>query len=613
MPHELARGARDFSLRTYFQSVTFSSSFFFFPFDTSPAFVKPLVSNVMANIWERARKPPIAALNDAKKVVAGAFELVPKREALKEHASEAWWVYLVAWVGLRAATGAIKWAKNLPPANPNEEDEPDEPPEKEQVLESDASSALKELKNSVCSNYITQRKAAQQLRNLVRMLDENQASFRHALYFDFGWHITDAVLALAIVRREARMALRHLKKWQSPKRVDGVCLMTFPSNQWIRYEPVGVALIISAWNAPIVTLLQPLVGALAAGCSVLLKPNFETRHTAQLMERLLPAYMDSRVVKMLGPGYEHDHEAVNDALCAPPDVNCPDIVFFTGGARVARIINQEAAKRLIPTVMELGGNNPLIVSSDANLDLAAKQTVLLRFFRTGQVCVCPNTAFCEPSVVEQFAEKCVQYANAMFSTDPKENQMGKIISPSRVERLQRLLASSSGSILCGGSADPKKRHFDPTVVLLNSREDPLIQEEIFGPILAIVAVDSAESFIREHRMSNARPLISYIFTTDQRLMSLASSQLQAGSVNINSTFPSALIRKDLPFGGAGGLSGYGNYHHIYGARCFQYEKPVFKRTRFPYPPFIHDPNILYPPFPKWKVDMMRTFAKLISI
>ncbi|MBI3441028.1 MAG: aldehyde dehydrogenase family protein [Proteobacteria bacterium] len=339
-------------------------------------------------------------------------------------------------------------------------------------------------------------------------------------------------------------------------------------------EPLGVALIIGAWNYPLLLTLSPLVACIGAGNAAVIKPSEMSPATASLLAELLPKYLDPKAFHV-----ENGAVPETTALLAEKF----DKIFFTGSAKVGKIVMTAAANNLTPVTLELGGQSPVIVDKSADLKLAALRIAFAKFANAGQTCVAPNHLFVHKDVAEQFTEILKTTIQNFYGDDPQKSQdYGRIVDERNFSRLTSLMKGTN--IAYGGNSDKNNLYIAPTLLTNTDLTAPVMQEEIFGPILPIIKVgDVSEAF--NHVASHDRPLAAYVFAQDKDVIKKAE-EITAGAVCINN----ALIHlgvHDLPFGGVG-ESGFGQYHGKAGFDAFSHQKPILKSGGI-------EPGLHYPP------------------
>jgi aldehyde dehydrogenase (NAD+) len=428
-----------------------------------------------------------------------------------------------------------------------------------------------------------------QLRAMARMLSDGEEAFLDALAADLGKPAIEGWMTeLRHVQNEIDHILDHLKAWAAPERVR-VRAVLRPSKASIVPEPLGVALVIAPWNYPVHLLLLPMAYALAAGNAVVGKPSEITPRTAAALSRWVPRYLDESAVAIV----EGDAPVVTSLL----DQRW-DHIFYTGNGTVGRIVMEAAAKHLTPVTLELGGKSPTIIDRSANLAVAARRVAWGKFVNAGQTCVAPDYVLVDRAVEQPFVDLLTQELTAFYGSDPKASpDLTRIVSDRHFDRLHDLLEGrTSGRVVAGGGSDRSERYLAPTVVSDVSWDDALMREEIFGPILPVLAVngiDEAISNINAHE----KPLALYVFSEDQAAADRVIEETSSGGVCVNGTLLHLAVT-DLPFGGVG-ESGMGAYHGKAGFDTFSHRKAVFQRGTRP------DPSVMYPPYGRVKQWLLR--------
>jgi aldehyde dehydrogenase (NAD+) len=415
-----------------------------------------------------------------------------------------------------------------------------------------------------------------QLRALEKMMVENEPAIAAALEEDLDRSPFEAWLAdAATTAGEARYAAKHVKKWMRRKyrRLE---LAQLPGRGWVEYEPYGTVLIIGAWNYPFYLTLGPLVGAIAAGNTVVLKPSEIAQASADLMAELVPRYLDNEAIAVIEGDGAVSQELIAQAL---------DRVFFTGGTEIGRKVYEGAAPHLTPVTLELGGKSPVIVAADADVDVAAKRIAWIKLLNAGQTCVAPDYVLADAKVRDELVEKIGQ-AVTKFRSEEKTGL--RIVNQRQFDRLTGYLATTKGTIALGGNSDASTLRLEPTVVVDPDPDEPLMSNEIFGPILPVISVQSLDDAIRFVN-SRPKPLSAYLFTKTRAVRERVIREVPAGGMLVNHlAFQVSTAR--LPFGGVG-ASGMGAYHGRWGFEEFSHSKSVLtKPTRpdissFIYPPY----------------------------
>ncbi|MFG1934851.1 aldehyde dehydrogenase family protein [Mycobacterium sp. NPDC048908] len=416
----------------------------------------------------------------------------------------------------------------------------------------------------------------QQLLALEKMMIDNEGAVMEALEKDLGRSPFEAWLAdIASTAGEAKDAAKNVKKWMR-RRYRLLEMSQLPGRGWVEYEPYGTVLVIGAWNFPFVLTLGPAVGAIAAGNTVLLKPSEVCPASSALMAELVPKYLDNDAIAVI----EGDGTVSQELIAQGFDHIC-----FTGGTEIGRKVYEGAAPNLTPVTLELGGKSPVIVSADADIDVAAKRIAWTKLINSGQTCIAPDYVLADAKIRDQLIDKI----KAAVTTFEAKNPSGRrIVNERHFDRLTASLAATKGDVVVGGGSDPSKISIQPTVVVDPDPAEPLMTDEIFGPILPIVTVQSLDDAIG---FVNARPkpLAAYLFTKTKSVRERVIKEVTAGGMVVNHLLFQFSTNK-LPFGGVG-PSGMGAYHGKFGFEQFSHKKTVMtKPTRpdvgaFIYPPY----------------------------
>jgi aldehyde dehydrogenase (NAD+) len=423
-----------------------------------------------------------------------------------------------------------------------------------------------------------------QLAALQRLLSEQEGVLVAALNEDLGRPPTEAWLAdLAPVATEASYARKHLTKWARPRRV-GVPLAVHPARARFMYEPLGVVLIIGPWNYPIFLALSPLVGALAAGNCAIVKPSEHTPAVSAALRLLIPRYLDPDAVAVVEGGAEETQALMALGL---------DHVFFTGGPDVGKAVMAAAAPHLTPVTLELGGKSPVIVAADANVKVAARRVAFSKLMNSGQTCIAPDYVLVDRRVRADFVAE-LGTAVAAFTADRED--MLPLLNNRHARRIHDLLSNAGGSIVLGGNVDTENHRAELTVIVDPDPTSSMMTEEIFGPLLPVVSVDSLDAAI-SHIRRGPKPLAVYLFSSRRSTHKRVLDEISNGGTVINHLMFHVLVPQ-LPFGGVGN-SGMGTYHGRWGFETFSHRKSLLRKPSRP------DPDILYPPHTTVKRWMMR--------
>ncbi len=426
----------------------------------------------------------------------------------------------------------------------------------------------------------------QQLKQLIRLLEEQEEALERAVIEDLGKPQVEAYTSeVGFVKAEARHALKHFRKWARPVKMS-TPLFLKPGSSRVEYEPLGVILNISAWNYPVHLSLGPIVGAIAAGNCCVIKPSELAPAASRTIAELVPRYLDPQAVRVVEGGIPETTALLEESW---------DHIFYTGNGSVARIIMAAAARHLTPVTLELGGKSPVFVDKSAALGVAARRIAWAKAFNAGQSCVAPDYVLVEHEIKDKFIELLGKTFQSFLGTDAsKSEDYGRIINERHFDRILGLVDKQN--VVYGGGADRTSLFIEPTIVDEPAVDSPLMTEEIFGPVVPILAVSDIEEAI-EFINGRDKPLALYIYSENKRNHERILRRTSSGGVCINGSMYQ-LSNPSLPFGGVG-ASGMGNYHGEYGFRCFSHERAVLVRgTRI-------DPKQAYPPYDDATRRMMK--------
>lgn len=426
----------------------------------------------------------------------------------------------------------------------------------------------------------------QQLRQLRKMLSDNESRWLQSLREDLHKAPQEGfVTEVSVLYADIDHCLKHLKKWIAPRRVP-TPIIAQPASSYMLPEPLGVVLIIGAWNYPLQLLLAPLVPAIAAGNCAVLKPSELAPATSALVAELLPQYLDSNAFACVQGAVPETTALLEQRW---------DHILYTGGGRVGKIVMTAAARHLTPVTLELGGKSPCIVADDADMEIAARRIAWGKFTNAGQTCIAPDYLLCTRATAERLLPAIDQAVREMFGEDPRQSQdYGRIVNSHHARRLANYL--DDGEVVSGGQVDIEERYVAPTLLRGVGAETPLMQEEIFGPLLPVMEVDDlrkAEDFVN----GREKPLALYVFTRDRAIADRILARCSSGNVCVNDCMV-FMVAQDLPFGGVG-ASGMGVYHGEHGFRTFSHFKAVMKRRN------ILDLDLRYAPFSESKLKWLR--------
>ena len=417
-----------------------------------------------------------------------------------------------------------------------------------------------------------------QLVALRSMIKEHAKEFYAALWADLRRSRIEADwVDVKYMTSEIDHVLAHLRHWMAPLEVS-TPLVLMPSRAQVRFEPLGLGLIIGTWNYPVMVTLSPLVGAISAGNTAVIKPSEVSGATAEVIARLIPQYMDTNAFSVVLGGVPETTALLELEW---------DHIFYTGGSAVAKLIMTAAAKRLTPVVLELGGKNPTIVHSSANLRIAARRIALGRWFNAGQTCTAPDYVLVFKDVAADFLGYLKETLLQFYGENPQKSpDYGRIVNLHHFDRLIRLLAS--GNIYHGGQHDRIDRFIAPTVLLNVSPESPAMREEIFGPILPVCEIGDVQEVI-EFINSKPSPLGLYLFSEDRSTNERILNSTASGAAVVNDCALQPLLH-DLPFGGVGS-SGMGKYHGEWGFRAYTNARSILNHSTV-----LDFGNLRYPPY-----------------
>lgn len=411
-----------------------------------------------------------------------------------------------------------------------------------------------------------------------------------ALERDLGKSATESAMTeTGMVKSALNHMLRHTAHYAKNKRVP-TPLAQMPAQSLRKPSPFGVVLVMSPWNYPFLLTMEPLIEAIAAGNTVVLKPSAYAPNTSALIEKLINQYFDPSLIAVVTGGRE-ENQALLDAHF--------DHIFFTGSQHVGKEVMRKAAAHLTPVTLELGGKSPCIVERTANIPLAARRIVFGKFLNCGQTCVAPDYIYCDAEVRDALMRALAQEIRTQFGESPLDNpNYGHIINAKHFERLCGLMDAEK--IAYGGRTAPDSLQIEPTLLRDVEWGDAVMQEEIFGPILPVRAYENFGDAI-DQLNDMPRPLALYIFTEDQVIARQVMTRLQFGGGCVNDTIIH-LASNNLPFGGVG-ASGMGAYHGEAGFRTFSHEKSIVNKASW------FDLPVRYQPYNKWKDRLIRLFMR----
>ncbi|WP_058300664.1 aldehyde dehydrogenase [Gorillibacterium timonense] len=431
----------------------------------------------------------------------------------------------------------------------------------------------------------------EQLKKLSDAIRRNEKQLLEALYQDlhkseFEAYSTEIGYTLDSIRYMSK----HLKRWMKPRRVRTPFYHGL-AKSYLHKEPYGTVLIIGPFNYPFQLLIEPLIGAIAAGNSAVLKPSENTPAVTVVVKKLISETFDETYIRVI----EGEKETTSALIHAPFDY-----IFFTGSVPVGRIVMEAAAQNLVPVTLELGGKSPAIVDRTANLDAAAKRIIWGKMMNAGQTCIAPDYVLAHEEIKEELIARMKTVLASFFGPDARQSKdFGRIVNERQFDRLAAILEADSARVLSGGMLEREELYIEPTLLDTASWSDAAMQDELFGPILPILSFRQVEEAI-EQVNSRPKPLALYLFTEDSRVEQEVLTRVSFGGGCVNDTI-SHVANHHLPFGGVGN-AGIGAYHGPYSFELFSHTKSVLsKSTKLDIP-------FLFPPYGdkvKWVRKIMR--------
>ncbi|XP_055992854.1 aldehyde dehydrogenase family 3 member A2 isoform X2 [Sorex fumeus] len=430
----------------------------------------------------------------------------------------------------------------------------------------------------------------QQLEALRRMVQEREKDILAAIRADLGKSELNAYSHEVItILGEIDLVLEKLPEWVTPEPAKKN-LLTMMDEAYVQPEPLGVVLIIGAWNYPIVLTIQPLIGAIAAGNAAIIKPSELSENTAKVLAKLLPQYLDQDLYVVINGGVPETTELLKQRF---------DHILYTGNTAVGKIVMEAAAKYLTPVTLELGGKSPCYIDQDCDLDVACRRIAWGKYMNCGQTCIAPDYVLCEPSLQSQVVQKIKETVKEFYGENIKESpDYERIINLRHFKRIQSLLEGQK--IAFGGEMDEATRYIAPIVLTDVNPKTKVMQEEIFGPILPIVPiknVDEAINFINDRE----KPLALYVFSRNNKLIKRMIDETSSGGVTANDVIMHFTLNS-LPFGGVGS-SGMGAYHGKHSFDTFSHLRPCLLKSL----KGESANKLRYPPNSQSKVDWAKFF------
>ena len=428
----------------------------------------------------------------------------------------------------------------------------------------------------------------EQLRKLKRVLKENEHLLDQAIYSDFKKSsFENFTTELSLVYHDIDEAIKKLPRWAKKKRVK-TNLINFPAKSYIVPEPLGNILIIGAWNFPYLTSLAPVAAAMAAGNTIILKPSELSSHSSKAIHKIISENFDNSYFTVVEGGVPETTLLLEQKF---------DKIFFTGSVAVGKIIYKAASKHLTPITLELGGKSPAFVSEKCNLKIVVKRLIWAKYLNSGQACTAPDYVLVHKSVKQKFLELAKkEIKRAEYSFD--NGNYIQIINEDHLHRLINLL--SDKNIYHGGNYNLAERYIEPTIIENITFEDPIMQEEIFGPLLPVIEYDRLDDIIKKVK-SRPKPLACYIYTHDNDTKNKILKEISFGGGAINES-NMHITNTHIPFGGVG-ESGIGSYHGEFGFNTFTHHKGIIDK------PTWFDPNLRYFPYNLKKLKWIKRFLR----
>ncbi|XP_049962956.1 aldehyde dehydrogenase, dimeric NADP-preferring-like isoform X1 [Schistocerca serialis cubense] len=433
-----------------------------------------------------------------------------------------------------------------------------------------------------------------QLKQLLKLYEENEDAIVAALSSDLRKSKQETMLTeIELVKNDVINVLIHFRDWMKPEKPEKG-LVYLLDDVVIYNEPYGVVLIVGAWNYPFQLSLLPAAGAIAAGNCLVIKPSEMSPHTSKLVAELVPKYLDRDCFHVVEGGVAETSELLKERF---------DYIFYTGSTHVGKIVGAAANEHLTPTTLELGGKSPVYLDSTANMDIAVKRILWGKCLNAGQTCVGPDYLLCTKDLEKRFIAIAKEVLREWYGDNPKNSpDLARIVTDRHFQRLQAFL--SNGTVAIGGETDQSEKFISPTILTDVKPSEPVMQEEIFGPILPIINVDSAFEALKFIN-NRPKPLTLYIFSTDKTVQNLFLEQSSSGSVCINDTVLHLAVEA-LPFGGVGS-SGMGAYHGVHTFNTFTHKKSCLGKN---FNPLVEKLNSMrYPPYSEKKINLISFIMK----
>ena len=442
----------------------------------------------------------------------------------------------------------------------------------------------KDFFNSNATKQIKFRK--EQLKNFLRVLKENEELMYDAVYADFRKSSYETYeTELALLYAEIKHSIKKVGIWSRKKRVASN-LANFPGSSYIMPEPLGTVLVIGAWNYPFLLSMHPVVSAIAAGNTVILKPSELSLNSSNVMAKMINDNFDSNFFHVIEGGVEETTGLLKNDF---------DKIFYTGSTAVGKIIMKAATEHLTPVTLELGGKSPAIVTKGASLKMAAKRIVWGKFLNGGQTCVAPDYIMVDKTIRQKLINEIKNRIFEIHGNDPQKSEaFVRIINARHFKRLTALIDNSK--VIFGGDSDEKDLYIAPTLMENISWDDAVMKEEIFGPILPVLEYSDLDDAIGQIK-AQPKPLALYLFTNKKSIRDKVFHEISFGGGALNDTVLH-LANPNLPFGGVGN-SGMGSYHGKFGFDTFTHYKGILQKATW------FEPFVKYPPYTEFKLNLLK--------
>lgn len=427
------------------------------------------------------------------------------------------------------------------------------------------------------------------LKKLKQEILKQEDSIKEALKKDLNKSYSESYMTeIGMTLSELNYVIRHIKRWTAKKMVL-TPIVHFPAISFTLAEPYGVALILAPWNYPFMLLMEPLIGAISAGNTAILKPSEFAPNTSKMIEKIIKNCFDEEYVTVIQGEKEISQELIDSKV---------DYIFYTGGTQVGKIVMESAAKNLVPVTLELGGKSPCIIDEVCNIKLAAKRLVFGKLLNAGQTCIAPDYVLVNKKVKKELVQQIQNHLKKFLGEDILNNEdYPKIINKRHFDRLLSLMENEE--VIIGGKSDEENLKIEPTILDNPSKESMVMKQEIFGPILPIIEYETIEEAI-QYINDNEKPLALYLFTNSKKLENRILSMLSFGGGCINDTIIH-IANSNMPFGGVG-YSGVGGYHGKASFDTFSHTRSITKKYRLDLP-------LRYMPYTNWKDKIIKIFMK----